>query len=143
MSERRVEPTQTGAESWRYRCPEGHVSIERYKESFRCRSCGLTYSGDPIDASADASAIDTAEPEPYDKMTPRIAVQLLWDYAGDTDTTAHARELSAAPSQVGAQLRVAAEKGLVERVGVSRAEQWRVTESGARLAGPNDWGRDR
>jgi hypothetical protein len=37
--------------SWRYRCPEGHVTVEEFQtDGFYCNTCRQKYPGDPIDA---------------------------------------------------------------------------------------------
>ena len=137
----RVTAAEPAGEAWRYRCPEGHTSIKQHRESFYCHSCGLTYDGDPIDAAADGSPLDEADPQPRDDLTMVQAAKLLWAYVGDTDTTARARDVYPHPQQMGFQLREAADHGWVECVvHSSRGHRWRVTEAGARFLGPNDWG---
>ena len=39
----RVPESQTTSPPWRYRCPEGHVSIRIDSTVFQCRSCGQSY----------------------------------------------------------------------------------------------------
>ena len=43
MNADRVPESQTTSPPWRYRCPEGHVSIRIDSTVFQCRSCGQSY----------------------------------------------------------------------------------------------------
>lgn len=36
------------AHPWRYRCPEGHAAVELYRSTFRCTTCGQSYSKDRL-----------------------------------------------------------------------------------------------
>jgi len=58
------------------------------------------------------------------------AVADLYEYTGDTDTTARARDVSDSPRSLGPRLSKAAERGLVERMKKSDASRYRVTEKG-------------
>jgi len=60
----------------------------------------------------------------------REAVADLYEYTGDTDTTARAREMTDRPRQLAPRLTKAVERGLVERMGGSNAYRYRVTEKG-------------
>ena len=45
-----VPPDATGAKSWRYACPHGHVAlVHNLDDSYYCESCQCRYEGDPID----------------------------------------------------------------------------------------------
>ena len=37
------------AQPWRFRCPEGHASLELYVSGYWCSACHQTYQGDPVD----------------------------------------------------------------------------------------------
>lgn len=39
----RVPESQTTSPPWRYRCPEGHVSITMNAHTFWCSTCGESY----------------------------------------------------------------------------------------------------
>lgn len=43
MTDDRVPESRTGTYPWRYRCPEGHATIQMNAETFTCRSCSETY----------------------------------------------------------------------------------------------------
>ena len=118
---------------WRYRCPEGHTSLTRYESGgYRCRSCERRYYGDPVDMTSDRDPSEQAS-EPMPTVGALKATLMLWRETGDTDTTAHARDLPA-PTQVASNALVKAEtRGYVGRIERSRAARWYVTESGKRL----------
>lgn len=43
--------------SWRFRCPEGHVVSDLYVDTFRCQSCGRNYpKSEMVDLKPDAEA---------------------------------------------------------------------------------------
>lgn len=119
-------------EPWRYRCPEGHSSIQtRQHGGYRCHSCGCEYAAEPVDAKTGDGDAD-AEPEtPIPTIT---AARLVRQATGDASATVHARELSTHPRAMTDALRRAADRGLVERVERSLADRWMSTEQAAFLA---------
>ena len=118
---------------WRYRCPEGHTSLKRYESGgYRCRSCERRYYGDPVDMTSDRDPEEQAS-EPMPTVDPVEVTHMLWRETGDTDTTAHARDLPVR-AQVAANALIKAEaRGYVGRIERSRANRWFVTESGERI----------
>jgi len=124
------------SEPWRRRCPEGHTSIvtRPSKSTYRCRSCGKTYSGEPVDAKRDSGA--TPEGDTYERVHPNTAVYALYQATRGIDGTAKARQLSSRPVAYGQALRQAAERGYVRRLSpeTTGANRWQLTESGLRFA---------
>ena len=120
------------SEPWRYRCPEGHTSIEQRssKEAYRCRSCERTYYGEPVDVKRDRGGGG----EGVAPIVPIAAVRRLWRAAGDTDTTLRARHVASDRAAALAQaLRDAVDRGYVERLERGGGDRYRVTERGARI----------
>jgi len=123
---------------WRYRCPEGHTSIvtRPSKSTYRCRSCGKTYSGGPVDAKADTPATATRS-ESFDSVHPRTAVLALYRETGGTVGTAKAKHLSSRTTAYGQALHEAKKRGFVtvQNPDTCGANRWRLTNAGVRLLG--------
>ena len=121
------------SDPWRYRCPEGHTSITNYQSrGYRCKSCRRRYDGDPIDMTADGGDVEQSS-EPVARLGPLKITHMLWRETGDTDTTAHARDLPVRTQAAANALIKAEERGYVARIERSRASRWYVTEAGERI----------
>lgn len=119
---------------WRYRCPEGHTSLTRYggTDGYRCKSCERRYHGDPIDMTADRDRSEQSS-EPAPRLGALKVTHMLWRETGDTDTTAHARDLPVRTQAASNALLKAEARGYVDRIERSRAARWHLTEAGQRL----------
>lgn len=120
---------------WRFRCPMGHTSIRIYSETYRCESCGVTYEGEPIDATeVDEFPIDeAARPESREKVDDDEVLEALVDVCQDpTRTWAKSRDLDVGHSrQIGIALARLHEDGLVRREGGRQfGYRWRPTATG-------------
>ena len=130
------------SDPWRFRCPEGHTSIVTRPtcDTYRCRSCQQTYTGDPVDVKTNSG--ESADGSSFESVHPLTALHALYRMTEGTDGTAKSRQLSSRPIAYGQALGQAADLGYVERINpeTDSANRWRVTESGARLARPDPAG---
>lgn len=121
---------------WRWRCPQGHTSIETSADRYRCKACGEKYLGTPYDAAEHEFPVD-GDPGPVDRYPIGDVLRALFYGVGrDTETTAKASDLGDRPREIGQKLHEAEKRGLVESVGASSPYRWRLTQRGYDKARP-------
>lgn len=120
---------------WRKRCPEGHTSIRIHSDTYRCNSCGVTYVGEPFDATkVEEFPVDEDErPESYDPVDDSDVLEELVEICDQPDRQwAKARDLDGGNTrQVGISLGRLQKDGLVHSRGSYRTgSAWRPTRTG-------------
>lgn len=118
---------------WILRCPQGHSSIDIHKQSFRCRSCGGVYQGQPFDVREHEFPVEDA-PGVVAPDRERIlaALVVMVDQkptrgTTQTQTIATAADRALTIKQAGQALSRLEDDGFAERVSGTR---WRPTDRG-------------